>query len=33
MGALVRAGLKVIGGGALTGGATYGLEKLFGKKK
>ncbi|HDR8384281.1 TPA: GatB family leaderless bacteriocin, partial [Bacillus cereus] len=29
MGALIKGGLKVLGGGALSGGAVYGLEKLF----
>ncbi|WP_198530919.1 MULTISPECIES: GatB family leaderless bacteriocin [Bacillus] len=29
MGAIVKGALKIIGGGAATGGAIYGLEKLF----
>lgn len=31
MGAIVKGALKVIGGGAATGGTVYGLEKIFGK--
>ncbi|OFC73518.1 GatB family leaderless bacteriocin [Bacillus thuringiensis] len=29
MGAIIKGGLKILGGGALTGGGIYGLEKLF----
>ena len=29
MGALVKAGLKVIGKGAAWGGAAYGIDRLF----
>ncbi|WP_407545331.1 GatB family leaderless bacteriocin [Priestia sp. HNGD-A6] len=31
MGAIIKAGLKVIGGGVLTGAGTYGIGKIFGK--
>ncbi|MDT2048433.1 GatB family leaderless bacteriocin [Priestia flexa] len=31
MGALLKAGLKVIGGGAATGAGAYGIGRLFGK--
>ena len=31
MGAVIKGGAKVIGGGALTGGGLYGLEKVFKK--
>jgi hypothetical protein len=33
MGAVVKGVAKVIGGGAGSGGAIYGMEKLFGKNK
>ena len=29
MGAIIKAGLKVIGKGAVGGGAIYGIERLF----
>ncbi|EJR55380.1 hypothetical protein IK3_05709 [Bacillus toyonensis] len=31
MGAVVKGALKIIGGGAASGGAVYGLERIFGR--
>lgn len=31
MGGIIKGAIKIIGGGALTGGTVYGLERLFRK--